>query len=415
MNIIITKNKVDYSSKGFLTVPSLKEAKDIVGNIDFLVYNKSNESSQEKVESLNILKDRVKHVLYICNEKETDLALKMIVLGLNGKYIDDEFFLESAEELNNITLSLDNINELVELGGTNVLSDFLERYLRDGSSEKSFNKNYLSVVKQAVVQLQEEFSQSKLELIKMSESATDLFATTSEVISSAKKEKEKLQSIVQDMTVKLEEKPSRRVSVPSGGSSVLFYPQIQYPKERTIIRIKEIGSVRFLTSWVLGLRIYLESIKNIRPKVIIVEPVGGNIEDKYSEYSWVKQSTKRVKANYYSNVVFTNCPSKEVMTTMLDDGDYDTFIVVDRTTSSKEHILNSKGSPVKYAISGLSVIKKFGLKENLCFSTCTEIPKTMFVIPVYIDYPIDRSARERLYLSNSAKSFDKIYEDVHRR
>ena len=98
MRVVVSKNKVSYGSS-FVKVGSLKEVSEMIGTIDVLVYNNSRDTSEERVRLLGELKDTVGQMIYICNESDLDLAVKMIVIGSGGKYFDDEFFLESADEL----------------------------------------------------------------------------------------------------------------------------------------------------------------------------------------------------------------------------------------------------------------------------------------------------------------------------
>ena len=412
MDIVVTKNNVDYSSR-FLRVSTLEEACQVRGTIGVLVYNNSNEDEDKKIACLGELKDRVQKLVYICSEKSTNLAIKMMVIGSEGKYFDDEFFLESATELSNLVESLDEVTAIANLGGVNVLGDFFNRYLKDGSGSPDFNKNYLCVVKEAVNTLMSEYNQKNMEILQMSETATDIFSNTSALLSSMKKEKESMQELVERMSSRLND---TSVIPPRSNSSVLFFPRVSYPKERSIIRIKEIGNFKFLISFMLGFRVYLENVKNLRPKLIVLEPVGDNIEMRYKDFSWVKTSNLKSKVNYYNNVVFTNCPSKEVLETLLDDSDYDTFIVVDRTISDKEHTLNCKGGAVKYAIGGISCISSFKLPKRDCITNMVETSGTLCNVPLFPSYPSDdKAARERFYMSEMASEFDKLLVDLRRR
>ena len=411
MNVLVSKNKIEYSS--FLKVDSLRAACNIEGTIDVLVYNNSKEDikSEDKIKYLGKLKDRAKKLIYICNERNTDLAVKMVIIGSEGRYFDDEFFLESSFELDNLINSLDEVTALANLGGVNVLSDFFNRYLKNGSSD--FNSNYLTVVKEAVNTLMTEYNQKNLEIIQMSETATDIFSNTSALLSSMRKEKESMQDIVKKMSENAKE--SVTVSRRPAGSSVLFFPRVSYLKEKSIIRIKEIGDFRFLTSLMLGFRLYLENVKNLRPKLIIIESVGGLKEERYDNYHWVKSSNLKSSVYYYNDIVFTNCPNKDVVHKLLDDSNYDTFIVVDRLITDKEHILNSKGGSVKYAIGGLSTLNKFKLPKKDCFTCMSEISGNMFTVPMFPEYPLDVSARSRFYLSELNTSYDKLIQDLRRR
>lgn len=410
MNIVVSKNKIDYSG-GFLKVTTLEEACQVRGTIDVLIYNNSNESKDVKISCLGLLKDRVKKLIYICNEKNTDMAIKMMIIGSEGKYFDDEFFLESSYELENLIESLDEVTALAELGGVNVLSDFFNRYLKNGSSD--FNSNYLMIVKDAVNELMVEYNQKNLEILQMSETATDIFSNTSALLSNMRKERETMQDIVKKMSENAKE--SVGISRRPAGSSVLFYPRINYVKDKNIIRIKEIGGFRYLVSLMLGFRLYLENIKNVRPKLIIIEPVGDLLEEKYSDFPWVKTSSIKSSSNYYNDVVFTNCPNKDVLNKLLDDSSYDTFIVVDRTVTDKDHILNSKGGSVKYAISGLSSVSCYKLPKKDCICCISEIGGTLFTVPMFPEYPVGKSARERFYMAELSSGYEKLFLGLKRR
>lgn len=402
MNIVVTTNKIEYS--GFIKVKSLKEVEAVVGNIDYLVYHKSDETRDEIVELLSKLKDVARVLVYIRDKSMAEQAIQIVVVGSGGRYFDDEFFMESSEELNSLIKNFDTVTDIVELGGVNVLSDFFTRYLNGGSSD--FNKSYLKVVKEAVKGMIADYKEKDLQLLQLSETATEIFAHSSEIISGIEGERERLQEM---LTKAQAEHQSSKATSFMGVPSVLFFPRVSYPKEKMIIRIKDIGGCIFLTSFMMGFRLYLERIKNVRPKLIFVESVGNQYETKYKEYKWITQKTYRSMGNYYNSVVFTNYPVRDVLNRLLDDTDYDTFIVVDKLRNSKEHILNSKGPVVKYAVSGASIIEKFKLKKLECFTTIHAIKGTLFTLPVFPEYPNDSAQRERMYLRTCSQYFDTLY------
>ena len=404
MNIVVTDLKIDYS--GFMKLSSMEMASETKGFIDFLVYHKSDEASDALVQYFSMMKDRVGKYIYIRNPKDEDPVVKMMVMGLKGHSFDDEFFMENPIELLNLINSLDQVTEIAEMGGVGVLSDFLARYLKNGST--SFTPRYLVSVKEAVQSLMEEYNQKNMELLQMSETATELFTNTSEVLASMRREHGELQKTV----LKLEKEVKSGALAPSMGigrgggisQAMLFFPQVSYMKDKRIIRIKELGNVRYLTSFMLGFRVYLETIKNVRPKLIFVEPTGDLVEKRYSEYAWVSQKSLRERKYYYQNIVFTNHPNKEILTSLLDDTDYDTFIVVDRTLSAPNHILNSRGNQY-FAVEGNSVINRLSLNVRNCFTCCREIKGCLFYIPTWEDYPDEKSFRERAYLTNMSSAY----------
>lgn len=404
MNIIVTNNMVKYD--GFMKVKTLEEACKVVGSIEFLVYHKSNETRENKVEYLTKLKDTVGTLVYIRGVDAVEQAVKIIVEGSGGRYFDDEFFLESSNELSSLISSLEEVTAIAELGGVNVVSDFFNRYLKNGST--GFNTGYLEIVKTAVSDMIDSYKQKDLELIQLSETATEIFSNSASILSKVESERKNLENMVST----LESAKQQATMTMSSGSSMpnlLFFPRVNYPKEKTIIRIKELGNCSYLTSFMLGFRIFLERIKYVKPKLIFIYPIGSMYETWYKEFNWVTQKTYKTMIGY-NNIVFTNFPSKEVLTKLLDDTDYDTFIVVDRMKADQDHILNSKGI-VKYAISGNNVLKntKPVIKPSSCFSSSFQIDGTLFNIGRLQDYPVEPEQRERKYLSEFNDAYESLY------
>lgn len=404
MNIIVTNNMVKYD--GFMKVKTLEEACKVVGSIEFLVYHKSNETRENKVEYLTKLKDTVGALVYIRGVDAVEQAVKIIVEGSGGRYFDDEFFLESSNELSSLISSLDEVTAIAELGGVNVVSDFFNRYLKNGST--GFNTGYLEIVKTAVSDMIDSYKQKDLELIQLSETATEIFSNSASILSKVESERKNLENMVST----LESAKQQATMTMSSGSSMpnlLFFPRVNYPKEKTIIRIKELGNCSYLTSFMLGFRIFLERIKYVKPKLIFIYPIGSMYETWYKDFNWVTQKTYKTMIGY-NNIVFTNFPSKEVLTKLLDDTDYDTFIVVDRMKADQDHILNSKGT-VKYAISGNNVLKntKPVIKPSSCFSSSFQVDGTLFNIGQLQDYPVEPEQRERKYLSEFNDAYESLY------
>lgn len=399
MNIIVTNNMIKYD--GFMKLRTLKEANDTVGSIDFLVYHKSNETRENKVEYLTKLKSRVGTLIYIRGTDAVEQAVKIIVEGSGGRYFDDEFFLENSEELSSLINSLDEVTAIAELGGLNVIGEFFNRYLKNGST--GFNPTYLEIVKSAVSDMVASYKQKDLELLQLSETATEIFSNSANILSKVESERKNLEKMVNSLEL-AKQQASTAISS-STMPNLLFFPRVNYPKEKTIIRVKELGNCSYLTSFMLGFRMYLEFIKYVKPKLIFIYPIGSMYETWYKDFNWVTQKTYKTMIGY-NNIVFTNFPTKEVITKLLDDNDYDTFIVVDRLKADKEHILNAKGT-VKYAVSGSNVLSD--IKASSCFSSNPNLKGTLFSINQILDYPEEKEQRERKYLNDYKNAYESLY------
>ena len=406
MNVLVSDTTTVYDN--WLVVRSLKDSLDIVGNIDNLVYHKSRESSEDKIKYLTkIYKDRTScKIIYICNKDRVDNAVRMLITGgLNGKYIDDEFFLESARELNTLISDLSVIVESSELSSSAVLMDFFNRYMSDGSN--GISKGYLQVVKNAALEMTESYHSKSVELLEMSESAAEIFSNSIELITQMKEQQATLEKDLKNLRDRKKEIDAFNIK-PSLGSSIMYYPRVSYFKSKPIIQVKDLCRGNYLISFFLGFREYLEKIKNVRPKLIVIEGSGNFIEERYSDYDWVTSSNKNDSRNFYGNVTFTNCPTSLVINRLLEDSNYDTFIVIDRTTNYKEHLLNSRGIDL-YAVSGSSMIKRFKLSKSKCITSTLEVEGTMLCVPCFPDYPSRDDQRVNKYLKECATLYELIY------
>jgi len=405
MNVLVSDVSNTYTN--WVVLRSLKDVMSIVGNIEYIVYHKSKETSNEKIRYLNdIFNNRTNcKIIYLSSKDNVDNAVKMLITGgFNGKYVDDEFFLESEDELNNLISDLSVITSASELSSVSVLNDFFNRYI---NGSQGISKGYLQVVKAAAIKMTEEYNAKNLEILEMSESAAEIFTSSVDIISNMKESQLSLEESLRELRSKIYDVDSSSVRKDTG-SSIIYYPRVTYMKSRVFIKIKDIGRCPYLISFILGFREYLEKIKNIRPKLIVIESIGKMQEEIYSKYNWVTTGNKNDIRNYLGNVVFTNNPTSMVIDKLLDDSDFDTFIVLDRTNNYKEHILNSRGNDA-YALSGVGLVKKLKLPISRCIFSSVEVDKSLFYIPYFSDYPSRDDQRINRYLKDCSIQYEMLY------
>lgn len=409
MKVIVSNNTIEYS--GFLKVKTLSAVFDIEGTIEILVYHKSSEKENDKIRALTDLKDKVGRLIYIRNLDDCEKAIQLVVVGSKGKYFDDEFFLRNSQELNNLVSNIEEVTSIVSMGGVNVVSDFFNKYLTDGSG--SFSKEYLLTVKSAVTDMIAQYREKDMELLEMSETATDIFSSTIGLVSSMEEDKKSLQKSI-DSLKEARENMTASTSVVPRRTSVSFFNTVNYAKDKKILRIKEVGNVSYLTSFILGFKEYLEKARFVRVKVIFILPVGEFYEQAYSNFNWISQNNYSTNKTYYTDdIVFTNFPITDVIIKLLDDRQYDLFIVVDRLMV-KSHILNCKLPPVKYAVSGERLINNFNLKKVDCFVLNKKVKSTMFSLDYSPDYPETESNRIDFYLRTYKQVYDNLVSLVGR-
>lgn len=410
MNIIVSNNNKRYS--GWTVVSTLKDVIGIVGEVPFLVYHKSADNAEESVRQLTLIMNEHPEttVLYVRSRDEMIQAIRILVEGSGGKYIDDEFFLEDEAQLGMLTDQWKNMVALTEMSGVNILSDFINRYMKSGS--KGISPGYLSIVKQAASDMAKAYQDKSLEMLKLCESASDLFRGSVTLVENMQEEQSRLEGVVQELRNKLQDSSILAVKqapvecVPSIG----YFPRVSYMKTRTsIIRVKDIGRCQYLLSFMLGFRSYLQQVKSVRPRLVVIEPLGDMLSTIYSDYPWVTQKSKSSMQSYNGDVVFTNCPLKDVIDRLLSNSSYDTVIVLDRLTTSHQHILNCAGEEVLYCVKGISAIEKFKLNKKKCFTSLAEVGGTMFTIPMFMEYPKESDLRNRKYLSECGTYYELMH------
>lgn len=405
MNIIITRKSVQYSQQ-FLKFESLKQAAGTIGHIEFLIYNDSTDTEQDKTLYIDKIKPRVSKFIYIRDPRKGDDAVKLLMPALGGIIFDDEYFLEDEEELINMLSYSKEITTLTTMNGVSVVMDFFQKYLDKQDDANLNNKAYLSIVKNAAKTMMEDYNKKNYELIQMSETATDLFTNTAQSLAGSTQQVDLLKKQVLAFEEKLKSKDKLPTVVSNTGPIFNFFPQVQYMKEKRIVRIKELGNVPFLTSFILGFRIYLEKVKNLRPKLIVVWQRGTFLEKAYSDFSWITQTNVNDKRNMYGkDIVFTNHPTSDVLSSILNDDEFDTYIVLDRSFYESSHILNSKGD-LFYAVGSPRFIKAFNLPVKDCISSVISKGNWLLYVDYDESYPKERVNRERFYLQNYKEEYE---------
>ena len=407
MNVIVSNGR---RYNGWTVVNKLQDLTVMVGEINFLVYHKSLESAEDCVKYLSLIMQSHPEtiVLYVRDKDSVVQAVRILVEGSGGRYIDDEFFLEDEVQLNQLISQWQGMISLTEMSGVGVISDFIHRYMQTGG--KGITPGYLQVVKNAAESMAIAYKDKSLEVLQLCESAADLFKGSVDLIQNIQEEQSNLERVVSELKGKLQSGDTANLPIPVA-PQVGYFPRVTYMKSKvSIIRVKDLGRSPYLTSFILGFRNYLQYVKKVRPKLVIIEPLGEMLPKVYNKYPWVTQQTKNNMASYSGNVVFTNCPLKDVMDRLLSDPNYDTVIVLDRLLITSQHLLNCAGEEPLYCIKGESAVKELKINVRRCFSVITEVSGSMFTIPIFMEYPKDVDMRERKYLSECHLFYDMMHK-----
>ena len=122
MIVLVTTTKVA-STPGVTVVDSLGSLATL-GNITNVVIHTFRESSVEAVRILSSLPKGMNFV-YLRNAQDTDEALRLVVIGLGGKYIDDEYYLQSLESMGTLLTHSTEISNVVAGSSVDVIEKFV--------------------------------------------------------------------------------------------------------------------------------------------------------------------------------------------------------------------------------------------------------------------------------------------------
>lgn len=338
------------------------------------------------LEDIILLSDWVRKfsvdVFYICAEPQPQL--KFTVLGLGGYYLEDEFFLESSNTLNN---SLELLKEgackstqksLKE--NINILRTYLDT---QGTFLSSLHKD---TVVHSLNNLISGMSKIDTELQKQLQTS---FKDYSKVV----RENLKLRTAVGD----LKETISKlKASVQQKGvieGNLYYFPPVKYTGTKPIYRIKAVTHIPYLISFLMGFMNYLQR-QNLRPQLVVVCPLGQTYNTRYKDFTWNEVSSDRV--------VMVDNPTSVLMKNLLDSESNNVMIICDLTVASLNHIV-AGGKSCWYAVGSTGLAKKMGLPSNKVFSSINSIGGA-FHISSSPNYPSNPKLRERVY-----ESYEKDY------
>ena len=398
MNVIVSSELQDNFSN-FVVVDTFRKVRDILNTVTVLILHKFKESEfdvgcfiQEFYKAGNI-----KTFMYI---SDTPLSTVQTVLkGVNGIYVQDEFYLEDEEELNDLLNELTGKDkETTDLStpALNVVNEFIEAFSR--GEDRINTPLYLDQVKSAITTLTEVTKEQENKLTTMGSSTLGVFEQATNIIKKLNSQRQ----LVEKKINELEYNMANSSSKPSFGNNVMFFSPVKYLKNSKVLLIREYSPCRFLTSFCLGYLNHLHYELNKRCKLIFVHQKGHGVALKYSDFVSITQESAKMMSLYDADIVATNNPKKEVMNELLGKHD-DVIIVVDRLYA-KDDIVTGRVERVN-AVGSRSDIKRYGLKPENTIFTITGAPKMLFTIPIIKEYPLEVDARKTYYSQAMGKQY----------
>lgn len=184
--------------------------------------------------------------------------------------------------------------------------------------------------------------------------------------------------------------------------SVKVFPRVEYSGAKTLYRVKVLGSMKYLKSFMMGFQNYLESAEHVRCRLIFVMPPGITYKALYKNYAWVTPETEVAAPELAARVVFTQHPTSNVINDMLlASTAFDAAIIVDYTTHANWHVVEHVGPhrrKVLYAVESEGTANRLAkLDKSRTFTSVGAAPTLLLSVPALVEYPANEQLRRVAY------------------
>lgn len=395
---------------GFVIARSFEEVGRLKGKIDVLVIQSSPEKGSVLVEQFTQVIPRANRVLYVSSPENQDPELVLLVKGCGGQIVEDEYFLNSSEELENlVTLSSTDLVTQSDMGEVRVLGSFIDQ-LVEGRSH-NFSDKYLELVTRSSNEMVRKYEEKTAQVTRVSREALKLISDVQEGSNQSRAETQKMKQLLGKLKSQVEElNSSASLGTPSTGS-ITYFPRVPYDRQRNMLLVKKLGSTPYLVSFFLGFHRYLDEVAGRKPKLIFLFPLGRLYQERYKDFAWVDRDSSR-SSNLTQDIVFVNHPTQTVIQDLLSDEiNYDSYIIVDCTVNQPQHLVKRSRDTWFTALSSEGIREQFKIQPNRVLSFGKVSNSFLQVEPIQ-DYPDNQFARLSAYSKAYGANFSILSGEV---
>lgn len=414
---IILSNALDADKfTGFQVIETLSGLASYEDQIECLIIHKyadnsENKENKEGVERLapvlSAIRDRNEgcKFFYICSEPKA--AVRMLIGGVDGIVLTDEFYFDSEDELSTLIDSYCGPTQTpamlpAAIDRIAMVKEFMDGLTKD--DERCRLPFYITQVEESLMTIERDYNNLQTLFKEMGNSAVEVLQANHTNMTRMEKMLEGFQGQLSQLKAQAEH--DRRMAAQSNNgrraaSSLTIFPPVSYmvPPSKKMVLIKEFSPCRYLTSFVLAYQNYLKVLGNRRVKVIFVIPASSPmLMTKYTEAKFcvITNASKERSDLYEQDLIATNIPQKDIMLRILETGRFDTIIVVDRLFNNT--IVQGDGVKELAAFSGLSDVEKYPkVKRGAVISSGAIIPGSLLTIPNIAKYPPPNKVDSRIH------------------
>lgn len=391
--------------RNLTTLSKLITDKGII--VDRLVIYKSDEQSEVSSATLTRLFSSNNVELILVESPDTQHpALRVTVLGLGGVTYQDEYIVRDEQTLDKyLAATSSSGKELTVVSDVNVVSGFLDA-LEQGDNIPAPRRE---LVRRSTNNLMNALEVSQREKEEQARAAVMVLANAVNSTTHMEGTIQSLRAKLNTIASAIQARESMSAPTSGVGTGLTYFPPVRYSGSKPIHKVKCVGSMKYLVSFMLGYYHYLLQVHNIRTRVVFVQPVGSLIQQRYSSFSWVKGDTPLSDSVLHEPVLFTNQPTGKLMTNLIEDSKYNAVIVVDSTQNSQAHIVTTPKHKVVYAVEGISTVNALSLPHKRCMSSVSQHDSLLFTVPTFTAYPKDKERRVVQYTSLRSQ-YDTLFK-----
>ena len=408
MRVILSEHLVvDYD--GYTVVSDIEELSKIDDIEVLIIYDIDIDSFDVARAFPKWVKElRIPTFIYISEHPDTKLKLLINAKdGFIGEYIEDEFYIDSEEDLNLLVEEIqtgeytNDKGELIESNG-GIIHDFIRMVATgDNKANTELIQNQVKEALDGIVSIcvdQAKYLQSA------ASSSFDTFDRLATVV-------DRYDLMIAELRKQAQEKELESISqsnkAPFSSTITSFTPH-KYRGLARVLYIREYTPCAFLTSFLLYYRQYLHIKRDKKVKLIIVTQRGLQIRKRYGDFSSISIESESDPELYKADVVTTNDPKETVMRKLFESNN-DIFIVLDRLYQ-RDPIVTGQVKRIS-AVSGENDVEVFDLNAEKTIipftaSNVDDNKKFLCVIPAFTKYPKEENARFQGYYQHFKEGFD---------
>ena len=351
------------------------------------------DTEEEAPEAIAALKDpRLQDAQLIYVNDEPDTALAMAITGLNGAIYTDSYLLESPDLLEGILAAGTDLVLADDVSGDKDILRAFRESVREGKTLPSAALERIAESSSNVVAA---YERSEEERREQAEVSVGILSDMNDSLATLKEHARRSEATLKAARAQLQ---SAHTSGNSG-PRITNFPPVDYQGNKPIYRVKDLGHMKYLTSFMLGLRDYLQDRHNMRPRLIFIESPSEVTRTHYREFHWVDDSMSSDDPALHAPVVFTSRPTAALLhDKLIQDNNYNAVICVDRTVHSHPHMVTGSASRTVYAANGLSSVAGYtNFPLGRLITSHTLYAGTLTYVPMFTQYPENANRRVSSY------------------